>query len=240
MGYYTKFSLRVDPPELHDQVARELTRRSYGVHDDDAPTVFDHERWNGGQGCKWYEQDRDCLALSKLMPGVTIRVQGLGEEHDDRWRAVYRDGVQVRFVTLRGSLYVAADGIEVDLLTVDDVYLRNIVRWSLRMLRRYEQACATTPVSSGLKAMAYRRIFFDALDECEWRGILPTVDDLRVAWDVACSRGHVDDEGRPREIVHVCAGPIREGEERPTWTERGPRDLVELWVGYCPIGTAKP
>lgn len=231
MGYYTKFSLRVEPAELHDQVECELTRLAYH---DDGPSPFDPESWNGGQGCKWYTHQHDCLALSAAMPGVTIRVQGIGEEDDDRWRRVYRDGKEVGFTQLSDYSHKNAQGESVCLRDLDDAYLRNVVRWALRHMRVRGSVHSRMPVSDGLAVMVFRSIFADAVDECAWRGILPTVDALRVAWDVACSRGHVDAEGKPREIVHVCAGPVREGEERPTWTERGPRDLVELWVGYCP------
>jgi hypothetical protein len=50
-----------------------------------------------------------------------------------------------------------------------------------------------------------------AVDELDFRGLLPTVEDLRVAWDVACGgQGGPDIERRP-------------------WC------LVELWTKYRPV-----
>ena len=181
-------------------------------------------------------RERDCLTLSTLMPGVTIKVQGVGDDALDRWRAVYRDGERVYLKRLSAYSHLNPQGYRVDLLVVDDRYLRNLVRRSSRNARHLvlHATQRATPVTKYIALAGHRATLTDAVDECAWRGILPTADDLRVAWDVACSRGHVDSDGKPREIVHVCAGPVREGEERPTWVERGPRDLVELWVGYCP------
>jgi hypothetical protein len=81
MGYYSKFSLRVDPPELRDEVDRELTKFAYGG---DTVSVFDTEQWNGGDGPKWYKHDANCRELSSKMPGVTIEVERLGEDYDER------------------------------------------------------------------------------------------------------------------------------------------------------------
>lgn len=130
-------------------------------------------------------------------------------------------------------MHIDAQGRTVDLKTIDDRYLRNIVRWALRELRKARRERNRAPVSASLRAMAYEQTFGEAIDECAWRGILPTVDDLHIAWDRACARGHVDiHTAEPLTIRHTCAGPVREGDERPMWVEQGPRDLVELWVGY--------
>jgi hypothetical protein len=235
MGYYSKFSLRVEPASKHDYVARELTRMAYGDHVlEDGVTVFDHEHWNDGKGCKWYSHADDCIVLSRSLPGVVIRIQRRGED-GEVWRYVYADGEQVSAVW-RGpahirDVHIDAQGNAVDLTNVDDRYLRNIVRWSCRVLR--EARRSNYPVTAKLKAMARRETFAAAIDECAWRGILPTAEELEVAWDRAQDLGHVDPRtGKPIPREHPVAGPLREGETRRVYVDHGPRDLIELWVGY--------
>jgi hypothetical protein len=122
------------------------------------------------------------------------------------------------------ALHIDAQGRAVDLRAVDDRYLRNIARWATRRLRVVGRRALPISVTQSLAA---------SLNESRRRGILPTVEDLRVAWDRACARGHVDPHtSEPLTIYHPCAGPVRDGDERPVWVEQGPRDLVELWVGY--------
>jgi hypothetical protein len=218
VGYYSKFSLRVEPVELYDQVARDLTK------------------WEGvfaGQEHKWYSHEADCRKLSSTVPDITIKVQRLGEDDGDRFRYVYKNGEQIECVKLRDHSHIDDQGNYVDLLFVDDDYLRNIVQWALRKFRTASRARKREPVTASIRAMAFGQVFRDAVDECAWRGILPTVYDLHVAWDRACARGHVDTHtSEPLTVYHPCEGPVRDGDERPVWVEQGPRDLVELWVGY--------
>lgn len=61
-----------------------------------------------------------------------------------------------------------------------------------------------------------RKTLCIALDEVEYRGLLPTLDDLRVAWDRACEAGAADDP-----------------KQRP-WC------LIELWVGFRGESTLSP
>lgn len=43
---------------------------------------------------KWYESSEDMLKISKMFPDITFRLEGIGEENDDKWYALYKDGYE--------------------------------------------------------------------------------------------------------------------------------------------------
>jgi len=58
----------------------------------------------------WYDHDAEMLAVSTLLPGVTLTLDGEGEEQGDVWRKVYRDG---KIVKQQKARLVFDDGEEV-------------------------------------------------------------------------------------------------------------------------------
>ena len=42
--------------------------------------------------CKWYNHDRDMLALSKKYPDIVFQLDGEGVEAGDVWRKWYKNG----------------------------------------------------------------------------------------------------------------------------------------------------
>lgn len=99
-----------------------------------------------------------------------------------------------------------------DLLSVQYLRRRGVENSaaSYRITRRMHRA----------DAHSKRRALSLAVDEVARRGLLPTVDDLRVAWDRACGG-----DGGP----NVADDPVK----RP-WC------LVELWVGFRGVSTFTP
>jgi hypothetical protein len=82
MGYYTKYTLRTEPPEAHGDVEAMLPA-----------DVCRPERWaNFEPGCKWYSHRADCINASARMPDVLIEITGLGEDKGDHWRLRYLGG----------------------------------------------------------------------------------------------------------------------------------------------------
>lgn len=86
MGYYTRFRVTTNTsaePGVLDMLAEES---GYGI-----------EFLQGADTIKWYDQHEDCLAISKLVPDTTIRVEGSGEGDGDLWVSWYRDGKHVSY-----------------------------------------------------------------------------------------------------------------------------------------------
>lgn len=107
MGYYTKFSLTMEPNRDAKQFMmdnRELIERAiedkcdrYYDFDYVYAACFESEAWNGGYGMKWYSHRGNMLAISKLFPEEIFILEGKGEDHYpphtyDHWRETYRGG----------------------------------------------------------------------------------------------------------------------------------------------------
>lgn len=92
MGYETKFELTICPQVedaadevfvfLRDNVAFEgdVQRRMTFNQD-----VFEFES-------KWYDYDKDMLALSSRFPGVLFKLHGAGEDQGDLWDHYFLGG----------------------------------------------------------------------------------------------------------------------------------------------------
>lgn len=113
------------------------------------------------------------------------------------------------------ALHVDKQGNAIDLRTVDDRYLLNIVRWACRKVRKHWHEEHREPTARGS--------FINAMREAEARGLVPTLEQLAVAWDLAGCRGHVDQR---------TGEPVQHIDEDGELIQVGPWDLVDLWVGY--------
>jgi Na+-transporting NADH:ubiquinone oxidoreductase subunit NqrF len=58
----------------------------------------------GGDGCKWYEHDRDMEQLSAEFPTVTFTLTGDGEESLDNWEKHYKAGQIIYESCVQGDL----------------------------------------------------------------------------------------------------------------------------------------
>jgi hypothetical protein len=104
------------------------------------------------------------------------------------------------------------DGVKppVDLRYADDDFIRSAVQRAtngLRVLRRWPDVRVGLVQSRNWIASRT-----NAVEQCRARGLLPTVEDLHVAADLASWRGHIDPQtGQPSPLAHT---------------------LVDLWVGF--------
>jgi len=83
MGYKTYHELENDAT---GETAERLKARIESEEELARAIGEDHE-W-----AKWYDHDRDMLALSKEFPDVTFILSGEGEESPDFWKTKYKDG----------------------------------------------------------------------------------------------------------------------------------------------------
>ena len=87
MGYYTHYSLSYTGATATEVVAAFKKHRNYFGFEDEKDLVYQMK-----EPAKWYDHNDDMLAVSTLLPGATLTLDGEGEEQGDVWRKVYRDG----------------------------------------------------------------------------------------------------------------------------------------------------
>lgn len=86
MGYYTRFELNFEGPEEAVAKAKEdIENDSY----EDIGRYF-------YESSKWYDYETDMLKFSRKHPEVTFTVFGDGDESDDFWKHVFKDGKHCR------------------------------------------------------------------------------------------------------------------------------------------------
>ena len=88
MGYYTNFTLALDPSTT---VSKEILEQIDQVITDwDVLEYTCTDCWYGS--AKWYEYQEDMCALSKQFPNVIFCLSGEGEDAEDLWCAYFLGG----------------------------------------------------------------------------------------------------------------------------------------------------
>ena len=97
MGYYTSYNLDVNNVKSqaeHDALYEALNKKGiigYAFYGGDWDKKNTSSFWN--DDCvKWYDHDTDMLEISKQFAEMTFKLTGVGEEDDDRWYTLYRNG----------------------------------------------------------------------------------------------------------------------------------------------------
>ena len=84
MGYYTSFSIshiEGDFEEYKKMLAELADSTGF-------PKITEETLY-----AKWYDCEKDCLAISKKYPDILFQVDGDGEESLDYWSARFKNGV---------------------------------------------------------------------------------------------------------------------------------------------------
>jgi len=79
MGYYTNYNLEVENDEFN------LINHEQGIINIIEFDPFD-------ESCKWYGNECDMKKYSKKYPEFIFILHGIGENHEDQWRAYYKNG----------------------------------------------------------------------------------------------------------------------------------------------------
>lgn len=91
MGYHTHFNLKLEGAEKHQllslpSIFKEITEYTLEVSGIDSFSLYG----------KWYSWEEDLVKISNRLPGVTIILDGEGEDAGDIWRAWAKDGKTYR------------------------------------------------------------------------------------------------------------------------------------------------
>ena len=99
MGYYTSYNLEVkhvNTIEEHNKIVDALNEK--GVWGD----ALREGDWNAEKKrssfwnydvAKWYDNKTDMMKISEEFPDAVFRLSGEGEESDDRWYALFKNGM---------------------------------------------------------------------------------------------------------------------------------------------------
>jgi hypothetical protein len=88
MGYYTNYDVKITGIDNANQavkIAREYELEHYDISPIGTEITASFES-------KWYDWQKDSVALSRNYPQILIEINGLGEDHDDIWKARIRNG----------------------------------------------------------------------------------------------------------------------------------------------------
>lgn len=99
MGYYTYYDLEiknVTTEEMFNAITEELNKRDIigyalelGTYHADTNTGI-----LGGEQCaKWYDNEEDMSAISKMFPECVFILSGAGEEQGDLWKSYFKNGL---------------------------------------------------------------------------------------------------------------------------------------------------
>lgn len=102
MGYYTDYTLNVSGTrrdrskvlvtgaeiqrDLLDRVCAAVEKMDVGLEGDPDMGWY--------VNAKWYDHEKDMLALSTEFPTILFILHGAGEDEDDRWYTYYFNGMQ--------------------------------------------------------------------------------------------------------------------------------------------------
>ena len=106
MGYYTRFQVTWDkhedetiegvPYESIDQAIEKKFNEITGI--DEETFGCDYDVWDASNDytvtfyAKWYDWKKDMNELSRAYPDMIFRVSGAGEEYEDLWKSIWKDG----------------------------------------------------------------------------------------------------------------------------------------------------
>lgn len=82
MGYYTNYNLSTSnlDKSTKSKITNYLNGIAAGLRIGDIGEI------------KWYSHKHDMLKLSLLFPDVTFYLEGIGEDRDDMWKSIYKNG----------------------------------------------------------------------------------------------------------------------------------------------------
>lgn len=99
MGTYTQYAIRTKNKEDYDKVFDMIFRNNqyYNPNADDdgeyqSNCPLKWWRWNGGDGPKWYKNDRDCLKVSSLIPDIEFELLESCLEDERYIASLYKNG----------------------------------------------------------------------------------------------------------------------------------------------------
>lgn len=117
MGYYTRFSIEIKTAitqakakEIAAAINRAVLSKDvdeeywfFTLDDYESANVENDEKatWDimPADELKWYDWEDDMKAIAKEYPAIEFRVEGSGEERDDRWVALLKgDRYQIKYI----------------------------------------------------------------------------------------------------------------------------------------------
>lgn len=98
MGHYTSYNLDVNNVKSqaeHEAIINKLIEfKIWGdaLHDGEWNEKRRSSSFYNYDVARWHDHDQDMIELSKVFPEMTFNLCGTGEDADDRWYTLYRNG----------------------------------------------------------------------------------------------------------------------------------------------------
>lgn len=94
MGYYTNycFEVKVSSVEKIKEIIKKFNE-ILGWEELDLNNITD-DGIIADFELKWYEHDEDMKKLSSLFPEYAFYLEGQGEDREDWWKAIFKNGVE--------------------------------------------------------------------------------------------------------------------------------------------------
>ena len=97
MGYYTIHAIRITNKYNTRKNLKKLLKLTGIISgysfDIKGSTIVDFSNTDD-TGSKWYECLSDMAKVSKLLPKLEINICGIGEEENDEWSYIFKNGVR--------------------------------------------------------------------------------------------------------------------------------------------------
>lgn len=77
MGYYTRYDISENAQTVQEAIEEKSQYTFYSGQTEEV---------------KWYDWQTHCKAVSMDFPNLVIRVEGVGEEQGDQWKAYIKNG----------------------------------------------------------------------------------------------------------------------------------------------------
>lgn len=98
MGYYTQFQVTWDKHENEtiDRAIEKKFNKITGIDEElfgcDYDVLDTGNEYTVTFNAKWYDWKKDMNELSRAYPDMIFRVSGDGEESEDLWKSIWKDG----------------------------------------------------------------------------------------------------------------------------------------------------
>ena len=98
MGYYTSYTLdviHVKDAAMHEAIVQKLKERKvwgYALYGGEYNVQYHTSCFYSMDSSKWSDHDDDMEEISRSFPDATFRLTGFGDDREDMWYTLYRNG----------------------------------------------------------------------------------------------------------------------------------------------------
>lgn len=108
MGYFTDYYIDFENVEDKQSFLKSIREISENMHY--AQSLEDKD----GEAHKWYEHEKDMIAISKKFPDVVFILYGDGEDREDIWKKYFKNGKKQICKGMKALLFLKYDETQLE------------------------------------------------------------------------------------------------------------------------------